>query len=73
MTLDLHHTILEELHRPGRREGKSLDQVASEVLAAGLGVHAESPTPFQWIVRHLGAPRVDLEEREAVRAALETR
>jgi hypothetical protein len=71
-TLDLDRSVLEELRRRGRREGKSMGQVASEVLAAGLRADdAAAPATFEWIGRDLGTPRIDLEDKEAVRAALE--
>lgn len=71
-TIDLDPAILLELRRRGQREGKSMGQVASEVLAQGL---AEGPSPqspgFRWLSRDLGEPLVDLEDKEAVRAILD--
>ena len=72
-TLDVDPTVLRALRRRGREEGKSMGQVASELLArslAGGGAAAGAP-PFGWISRNLGRPRVDLEDREAVRAILD--
>ncbi|MDP8943422.1 MAG: antitoxin [Actinomycetota bacterium] len=72
-TLDIDGSVLRELRRRGERERKSMGQVASELLAAAL---AESPRPragraLRWRSADLGTPRVDLEDKEAVRRALE--
>jgi plasmid stability protein len=71
-TIDLDPTVLRELKRRARREGKSLGCVASEVLSAALdGAEPErGPAPLAWLSRPMGA-RVDLEDPEAVRRALE--
>lgn len=74
-TLDLDASILRELRRRRVREGKSMGRVASELLARALAVSDEgtgSPPP-RWISRDLGTPRVDLEDKEAVRALLDER
>lgn len=72
-TLDLDSSVLSELRRRGAREGKGMGQVASELLARELAEtdRAAAPEPFDWISRDLGRPRVDLEDAEAVRAALD--
>jgi plasmid stability protein len=71
-TIDLDPTILRELKRRARREGKSLGRVASEVLSAALerGAPPGPPAPLAWSARPMGA-RIDLEDAEAVRRALE--
>lgn len=71
-TIDLDPTVLRELKRRARREGKSLGRVASEVLSAALEPEAPQapPAPLAWSARPMGA-RVDLEDAEAVRRALE--
>ncbi len=49
-----------------------MGQVASEVLAQALAHTGEPTAPaFEWITGDLGAPRVDLEDKEAVRAILD--
>ncbi|MCZ7652094.1 MAG: antitoxin [Thermoanaerobaculia bacterium] len=71
-TLDLADPILEELERFQRREGRSLGELASELLARALAEGREgSPPParFTWTARSMGV-RIDLEDREALRAAL---
>ena len=68
-TIDLDPTILTELKRRGRREGKSLGRLVSELVADGL--HREvppSPEPFRWKTRRMTA-NVDLDDVEAVRRA----
>lgn len=66
-TLNIDTTVLRELHRRGKREHKSMGQVASEVLAAGLREPASRVvTPLQWPIRHMGRPAIDLEDREAL-------
>lgn len=49
--------------------------LASELLARALRATepASEEQRFQWIRRDLGAPLVDLEDKEAVRAALDGR
>lgn len=71
-TIDLDPTILGELRRRGAREGKSMGQVASELLARAVAEPVDAPAPpFAWSSADLGPPLVDLEDREAVRRALD--
>lgn len=72
-TVDIEASVLRELKRLQKREGKSLGQLISELVAAALAGEAEVPgeaRPFQWTSRPMRA-RVDLEDKEAVRAALD--
>lgn len=65
-TLDLDPSVLRDLKDRGRREGKSLGQVASEVLAQGLPRQADPPDePLDWTARAMGA-RVDLSDKDTV-------
>jgi hypothetical protein len=68
-TIDLDPTVLAELKRRQRREGKSLGRLVSELLAQGLERDVPPPEPFEWRARPMGA-RVDLDDPEAVRRAL---
>ncbi|HET9520236.1 MAG TPA: hypothetical protein VFO73_04235 [Candidatus Limnocylindrales bacterium] len=71
-TIDLDPAVLRELRRRGAREGKSMGQVASELLARAVAEPAGLPTPdFTWTVADLGVPLVDLEDPEAIRRALD--
>jgi hypothetical protein len=72
-TLDLDGTVARELRRRAEQDGKSMGRVASELLAGAL---AEPPPddrsrPFEWIERDLGAPKLDLEDKEALHTALD--
>jgi hypothetical protein len=72
-TIDIDPTVLRELKKRGRREGKTLGRVASELLATALNSSEPEPaTTFRWTTRSMGA-RVDLEDAEAVRRALDDR
>jgi hypothetical protein len=71
-TLDLDASVLSELRRRGRREGKSMGQVASELLVIGMAEGADRPAPaLEWRTADLGEPLVDLEDKEAVRRVLD--
>lgn len=71
-TLDLDASVLRELRRRGARERKSMGQVASEVLAAGLGEQAPGErAPLLWPSRGMGRPRIALDDREALGRALD--
>jgi hypothetical protein len=74
-TLDLDASVLRALRRRGSRERKSMGQVASELLVRALAEPADAQVdePLGWISRDLGLPRVDLEDKEAVRAILDER
>jgi hypothetical protein len=71
-TIDLDATVLRDLKERGRREGKSLGQVASELLATSLEQQAPEPRTFAWTSKRMNA-RVDLEDREAVYQVLDDR
>jgi hypothetical protein len=71
-TLDIDPTVLQELRRRGELERKSMGQVASELLAGALAKSGGSPaTAFEWTTANLGNPRVDLEDKEALRRILD--
>ena len=74
-TLDLDPSVLKQLKRRGQRDHKSLGSVASELLARCLELDdADQPrAESQWSSWRLGLPRVDLEDKEALRLALEER
>ncbi len=72
-TVDIEASVLRELKRLQKREGKSLGQLISELVAAALAYEEEVPQegrPFRWTSRPMGA-RVNLQDKEAVRAALD--
>jgi hypothetical protein len=70
-TIDLDAGVLRRLKERKRREGKTLGQLVSELLLDALRADAEpSPRKLNWTSRSM-KPRVDLEDKEAVRRALE--
>jgi hypothetical protein len=72
-TIDLDSSVLAQLRERQRREGKTLGQVASELLAQALAdtATADQLHPLAWTSRRMGA-RVDLDDRDAVAALLDT-
>jgi hypothetical protein len=69
-TLDLDPAVLRDLKRRAASEGKSLGRVASELLATTLATAPTAATPFRWSARPMHL-RVDLDDKEAVRQALD--
>lgn len=71
-TLDLDASVLRQLRERQRSEGKTMGQVASELLAAALAVTEDNTAraPLDWTVHAMGA-RVDLDDRDAVQALLD--
>jgi len=70
-TIDIDAGVLRRLKARKRREGKTLGQLVSELLAGALREETGSSRPsFEWTSRPMGA-RVDLEDKEALRRALE--
>ena len=75
-TIDLDPTVVKELKRRSKGAGKSMGQLASELLATSLKEQDGRPRDrpdLAWIARNLGRPLVDLEDKEAVRALLDVR
>lgn len=74
-TLDLDATVLRELKRRKRASGRSIGSIASELLAKALhepDANGAAPSPMRWKSAQMSA-RVDLDDKEAVRRALEPR
>ena len=70
-TIDIDPSVLRDLKRRQKREGKSLGRLVSELLAVALTDAVEKPPlPFEWTSENMGVG-VDLEDKEAVRRALE--
>ena len=75
-TIDLDPMVVKELKRRSKGAGKSMGQLASELLATSLKEQAgrpRDPGGLAWIAKDLGRPLVDLEDKEAVRALLDAR
>lgn len=70
-TLDLDASVLRELKRRRRQSGRSIGQIASELLAGALHEAPVEATRLAWRSARMGA-RVDLDDKEAVRRALES-
>ncbi len=71
-TIDLDPAVLRELRRRSARDGKSMGQVASELLARAVAEPADLPAPeFVWTSAALGPALVDLEDKEALRRVLD--
>jgi hypothetical protein len=69
-TIDLDAAVLRALRRRKRSTGQSLGQLASELLAGALREAPAEPRPITWRSARMVA-RVDLDDKEAVRRALE--
>jgi hypothetical protein len=75
-TIDLDPRVLKELKRRSKSAGKSMGQLASELLATSLSEQAgrpRNPGGLTWIAKDLGRPVVDLEDNETVRTLLDVR
>ncbi|HVR08054.1 MAG TPA: antitoxin [Thermoanaerobaculia bacterium] len=71
-TLDLDASVLEQLRRRAHAEHKSMGALASERLAAALREDpAKGPAPLAWPSRRMGAPKIDLADKEALRRLLD--
>ena len=74
-TLDIADPIMDDLRALQKKDGRSIGSIASELLADALAVRrqkkiAENPK-LNWITRDMGEPRVDLDDKEALYAALD--
>ncbi|MCH7748161.1 MAG: antitoxin [Acidobacteria bacterium] len=72
-TVDIDQTILAELKRLQREEGKSLGRLISDLLARALRepkTASVAAPPVRWISQAMGA-RVELADTEAVYAAMD--
>jgi Arc/MetJ family transcription regulator len=74
-TIDIDDPILAEIKRLQLREGKSLGQLVSELLAQSLamsrGKAAQSAKAgFQWVTKPMHA-RIDLQDKHAVLDAMD--
>lgn len=70
-TLDLDAGVLRALKQRRRASGKSIGQIASELLAGALQERQPTRRKIGWRTARMGA-RVDLDDKEAVRRALDT-
>jgi hypothetical protein len=61
------------LKERGKREGKTLGQLASELLAKALTAEGSAPLeePLEWISRPMGPALVDLDDSDALYRVLD--
>jgi len=73
-TIDLDPGVLRELKLRRRQSGRSIGQIASELLSGALRQSATSAPrqPLSWRSAPMSA-KVDLEDKEALRRALDGR
>jgi len=69
-TIDIDASVLRELKRRQRKEGKTLGGLMSELLARALAAEGAPAQPFHWVSKPMGA-RVDLDDKDAVWRALD--
>jgi hypothetical protein len=70
-TVNLDASVLRGLKRRAAQEGKSLGDVISEMVAPALARREGETSPrLRWHTARMGPPKVDLEDKEAVRKAL---
>ncbi|OIN78266.1 antitoxin [Mycobacterium malmoense] len=69
-TIDLDADILRTLKRRQREEGKTLEQLVSELLAQALSVTPRPNAEVRWTTADL-RPRIDLDDKDAVWAVLD--
>ncbi len=72
-TIDIDATVLQALRRLQREQGKTLGELVSEMLAAALAQPARKAPPprFRWKAQPM-RPRVDIEDKEALHALLDS-
>ncbi len=73
-TLDIDTIVLAELRRRQRQQGRTLGELASELLDRALAEENEqrASAPLRWKSQKMGA-RIDLDDKDALRRALEGR
>ena len=69
-TLDLDASVLRELKRRKRESGRSIGELASQLLAHALDQPPPEPSKLAWHSRPMRA-RVDLEDKEALQRLLD--
>jgi plasmid stability protein len=72
-TLDVDTNVLDQLRVRAAEEGKSMGQVASEMLAPALaeGQRGHEQRPLRWGSRRMGFPKIDLEDKETLWRSLD--
>ena len=71
-TLNLDASVLREVKRRARDQGKSIGDVISELVGPVLAQRHRrgGPPEFRWRTARMGPAKIDQEDKEAVRQAL---
>jgi hypothetical protein len=69
-TLDIEAPVLKQLRELQRREGVTLGELVSRLLAEALSRRPKRPPVFEWTARPMGA-LVDLADKDVVYAILD--
>ena len=72
-TINLDESVLDDLKRLQRKDGKTLGELASELLATAIAQRKSGLPPvakLEWISRPLGA-RIALDDKEALFASVD--
>jgi hypothetical protein len=69
-TVDIDASVLRALKKLQRKNGKSLGELVSELLAGALAAEQTPARAFEWTAEPMRA-RVDLEDDDAVYTVLE--
>lgn len=72
-TVDIDDSVLREAKKLAKAQGKTLGEVVSHLIAAGLGsgTSAQAPAPFHWHSQDMGRPLVDIEDKESLQRVLD--
>jgi hypothetical protein len=73
-TVDIAAPVLDDVRRLQQREGKTLGEVVTELIAEGLAARRgeSEPREFRWIAKHLGTG-IDLRDKDALWEILDRR
>ena len=74
-TLNLDASVLREVKRRARDQGKSVGDVISEIVGPALARRNRTGglPALRWRTARMGPAKIDLEDKEAVRQTLEDR
>lgn len=65
-TIDLDPLVIRRLRERAKLEGKSMGQVASELLVRVMAAAEPEPPLFEWKSYNMGLPLIDLEDKDAL-------
>jgi hypothetical protein len=73
-TLVLEDGCMDAVRELARRQGRQLSEVVNELLTEGLlrRRETEGPMPLALPTFHMGPPRADLADRDALEAAMDS-